>query len=1188
MVILKQLAHKYTNIRSVIGIILMALLFFSACSPSCQGKVDRLNNRSYAYRYLNLDSTRNIAFQALKIASDGGYEDGEAEALNNLAFVSIAHMRYANATKLLYEASFTTNNQIELLVTDVLNMRLCQRESRNKDFYVYREQALQRLGRIKEELNTLTPYLRKRLSYVCSEFHIVSATYFYYVGQNRNFIQELEDIDPDDIQEDRAQYLSYLYNMGAGGAVTGMSAKAVSQKEFDYLMECYILAGNQYPFWRANALQALSEHLLQPEDRNYLIHNNIQAIRYINVEDMPDTLLAGNLAQRSLNIFERYGDVYQIAGAYRTLASCYGGIGNFRVAILCLENALSRNLAINKAPNLVASIREKLSVAYSAVNDKPNSDRNRNIYLDLQEQTRQDRLLEARADQLNVSTRLLNGMIVAIIFLIFLLIFLLLFFDRMRKRREKTDSIENLLNPLKEWKLRNDRYTKQVNDRIEEIHEKYAEKQIHLIHNKRRNIEQRAKILLVNSIMPFIDRMIHEMNRLQKGQETEELRQSRFSYISELLDHINQDNNILTQWIQLQPGLLSLQIESFPIQSLLDIVTKSEMKFSARGVKLIVPPSDCIVKADRSLTLFMINTISDNALKFTPKGGEIRLEVQEKDRYIEISVTDNGYGMSPEKIKHIFDHKSVRDEVSIGNAVKSHGFGLMNCKGIIEKYKKTSQLFSVCAIFAISEEGKGSRFAFRLPKGILKFMFTFLIATFSYALSAYSANHRIPNDHYSITNSNLIKAGVYADSAYYSNINGTYSKTLLFADTARFYLNKYYLSKYPRGKKLMTRMEKSIQPAEISWYIDGLRTSYSVILDIRNESAVAALALHKWNVYRYNNSVYTQLYNIRSSDNTLGNYVRVMQISQTNKNVAVVILVLLLLSVFPAYYVLYYRRVLTYRFNLDRVKAVNAILLSEESGKDKLSEIQKLWKNQSLSDRRRASDRLNQLVLQIEDALKGSIDAEEKSKIDIELAEDECRHVQYDDDRLHISNSILDNCLSSLKHETMYYPSRIKQLVDSEEHNLNDIRDLMDYYKDLYSILSAQAMKEISTVEVHCSRIKWYGVEVIADEEMMRYLLEILHKLSGRHKLDVNASLQENKAYVVYSIVLPDMNLTQEQCEQLFSPSTVNVQFLICRQIIREIGEATNARGCGIQARKDNKNVIIDITIIRSKGNGKF
>ena len=66
------------------------------------------------------------------------------------------------------------------------------------------------------------------------------------------------------------------------------------------------------------------------------------------------------------------------------------------------------------------------------------------------------------------------------------------------------------------------------------------------------------------------------------------------------------------------------------------------------------------------------------------------------------------------------------------------------------------------------------------------------------------------------------------------------------------------------------------------------------------------------------------------------------------------------------------------------------------------------------------------------------------------------------------------------------------------------------------------------------------------------------------------------------------MNLTQEQCEQLFSPSTVNVQFLICRQIIREIGEATNARGCGIQARKDNKNVIIDITIIRSKGNGKF
>ncbi len=49
----------------------------------------------------------------------------------------------------------------------------------------------------------------------------------------------------------------------------------------------------------------------------------------------------------------------------------------------------------------------------------------------------------------------------------------------------------------------------------------------------------------------------------------------------------------------------------------------------------------------------------------------------------------------------------------------------------------------------------------------------------------------------------------------------------------------------------------------------------------------------------------------------------------------------------------------------------------------------------------------------------------------IEMAEDELHRAEYENEKFHISNSVLDNCLSTLKHETMYYPSRISQLIDS-------------------------------------------------------------------------------------------------------------------------------------------------------------
>ena len=95
-------------------IIISTILFFSACSRPDRQTVDRLNARSYAYHYRNLDSTSSYATQACLLAD--GYDAGRAEALNNLAFVAIVRMQYDRADSLLSEVTATTDNQLQLLI----------------------------------------------------------------------------------------------------------------------------------------------------------------------------------------------------------------------------------------------------------------------------------------------------------------------------------------------------------------------------------------------------------------------------------------------------------------------------------------------------------------------------------------------------------------------------------------------------------------------------------------------------------------------------------------------------------------------------------------------------------------------------------------------------------------------------------------------------------------------------------------------------------------------------------------------------------------------------------------------------------------------------------------------------------------------------------------------------------------
>jgi len=423
---------------------------------------------------------------------------------------------------------------------------------------------------------------------------------------------------------------------------------------------------------------------------------------------------------------------------------------------------------------------------------------------------------------------------------------------------------------------------------------------------------------------------------------------------------------------------------------------------------------------------------------------------------------------------------------------------------------------------ATSTLGKGSRISFRLPKGILRqIVILFAMCGLTNLASSQPASeqsHLSPlTPHSSPLTPHLSKASAYADSAYFSNLRGDYERTLAFADSCRYYLNAYYRSLYPRGRYLMRSMgNPSLMAPEIKWFHDGLQTDYHVILDIRNESAVAALALHQWQLYSYNNRIYTQLFKEMSADNTLGDYCRTMQQSQTNKTIAVILLVLLLVAIIPAYYLLYYRHRLYDRF---------------------------------LRERQRQTS--------------------------LEMLDDEIRKAELEDGNLHISNAVLDNCLSALKHETMYYPSRNRQLLDANE--VVSLAEVTAYYRELYGLLSQQAMRQVERTRLHLKPLEG---GVLGDESLIRYLYEILRKQSGQKKLDLSYT-PTGDHYVEVRVPMPGLQLSNPS--DLFTPSKEHIPFLLCRQIVRDHGEATNYRGCGIRAEVVDGMTMIIITLPKVK-----
>ena len=1191
--------------------LLCSLFLFIGCHPhenlQERNKIDALNERAYRFRYVCVDSTAYYAQKALSLAAH--YVEGQAEARLNLAFVRYQQMDFEGVDSILQRVYDNCQSPLLLLCADVMHMKADQRTGNGARFFQIKNQAEERMKSVARRESSLSPHETTLWVYAQTEFHLITSTYYCYQEQDSLARTELAAVPHClRLHVDTAQWVYYNYMFGPGGLVEGHDANDILLQEFDYLFRAYSISRrNTLPYFEANCLQAFATMFLTGDSLLSCERSDAyNLLRFQHAEALSeDDNLPLALAQRALSLFQSYDDLFQTACAYRTIGEVdfrqgryEQSLENYAKALHCVNihhlryygklsadtlsvfnplepdriivNEWIDDPRISTVPEWIAGIRQQLSLTFSAMGMKQASDYNRNSYIDLLQATNQNLELESRTAVLERQTRALRGRMYLSIFLLAVAL-LLAFLFRRRMQRRSTIMLRELeggkWQPYNDFVAWNTGELQKMEEENEEQHERLHMARMRMEENKRKNIENRAKVSLVHAIVPFLDRIGGEVIRMkQQSVITPERRE----YIKELVDEIDRCNDVLTEWIKMEQGQLSLHITTFPLDKLFRIVADGHYSFDQKKIRLRVDETTAMVKADESLTLFMINTLADNARKFTPEGGEVWLSAEETEEYVEVRVSDTGYGLSETEVDMLM-HSKVYDtsQIGKGRGEKGFGFGLMNCRGIIEKYKKASSLFNCSAFGVRSRIGEGSTFYFRLPR-VVRLLLFFL------SLSC-------------MTRAESTEAVLY-DSVYWANVEGRYEDAIHYATQFMDVLNEAH----PRmpGMVVIDTIEPNRDAAELLWARQDIKADYPLIIGLRNELALAALALNDWPMYHYNNRACIRLHKLVHQDKSLPTYFSRLERTHRNNNIFLGVILLGAVVILFFSYKLLVLTQLRKRHEIGELKQYIQKLFSIAYTKPQLAAF--LTATSNYPDMSQWAKDYQGKVAAL------SVRPMNEKQDEANTLTDELARLDYEQNRLYVQNQVLDNCLSTIKHESMYYPSRIRQLVDKMENSdIGQLAELVQYYHHIYMLLCQQAdaqvsqpgfkrqqvdaheaLRRVADVSARLQRRMRLSVKVdlvdqmrqspmmIADETLLRMLFESL--LTGMlHEgamLSVRAS--EEDGFVRFTIRDHARDLSDEEINSLFFPEAGRISYLVAKQIIREHDIYTNHPGCRLVARR--------------------
>ncbi len=185
--------------------------------------------------------------------------------------------------------------------------------------------------------------------------------------------------------------------------------------------------------------------------------------------------------------------------------------------------------------------------------------------------------------------------------------------------------------------------------------------------------------------------------------------------LEETLQEVNRMTELVDALLTLaraDEGRAELHHEAVDLRAIVQEAQETgELLAEQAGVTMAVatPPEPLILQVDRSRIRQLILNLVENAVKYTPRGGNVRVELSQADGRVTLTVADTGIGIAAGDLPHIFDRFWRADSARTRTGERpGAGLGLAICKWIAEAHGG--------AIEAQSRPGRGTTFTVTLPK----------------------------------------------------------------------------------------------------------------------------------------------------------------------------------------------------------------------------------------------------------------------------------------------------------------------------------------------------------------------------------------------------------------------------------------------------------------------------------------